>query len=83
MQKKGEMQKKPEEDAQIQHSPGADNLSGILVVVLSIMLLSLFIFGLSRDEYRLIAVSIPVGIFTVAFLALVAVLAWEYSKKQF
>ncbi|MFH0961271.1 MAG: hypothetical protein V1820_01155 [archaeon] len=59
-----------------------DNISGILVVVLSLLALFLFLFGVFSREYRLLAVTIPVTVFTAGFLGLVSVLAWEYSKRQ-
>jgi CBS domain containing-hemolysin-like protein len=60
-----------------------DNLAGIMLTVVSIGLLFLFIFGLLTPRYWALAISIPVGIFTCAVLAAIAVIGWDLAKKQY
>ncbi len=83
MARKQEIQgKSREKDDGKKSSLVSDNISGILGVVVLVMVLFLFLFGIFSDRYRIVAVAIPVGIATTAFLVFLIYLSWEYAKKQ-
>jgi|GEM_PF-6663922 len=83
MAKKQDIQRGPNEKGIGRKSPlASDNISGILGVVILVMILFLFLFAIASEKYRLIAVAIPVGLATTAFLLFLIYLSWEYAKKQ-
>lgn len=83
MARKQESQgKSQEKDDGKKSSLVSDNISGILGVVVLVMVLFLFLFAIASEKYRLIAVAIPVGLATTAFLLFLIYLSWEYAKKQ-
>ena len=56
------------------------NFEGIIAVLVCLVLLAVFIYGLFTPGLLLMTIAVPVAVFTIGSLVLGAWLGWQFSR---